>query len=192
MKFFFLFLSIFLMPLSFAKCIYEFDPKSPTVSWRAFKTPKKVGVDGRFSSVTIHTNAGPTIEDVVRRASFSVDVKSLTTGNPGRDDKILRSFFRSKEKILTISGKVTEVTASGTKVIFTIGGKESIVLMNTEVLDGKIKLTGKVDVLSFGLSENLKAITDACRVLHEGVTWPDVEIGLTANFKRRCSAGKIE
>ena len=186
MKFFFVFLSFFVMPLSFPKCIYELDPKSPTVSWRAFKTPKKVGVDGRFSLVTIHTNVGATIEDVLRGATFSVDVKSLTTGNPGRDDKILRSFFHSKEKILTLSGKVTEVTASGTKVIFTIGGKESIVLMNTEILDGKVKLTGKVDVLSFGLSENLKAITDACRVLHEGVTWPDVEIGLTAKFIHRC------
>jgi polyisoprenoid-binding protein YceI len=186
MKFFFFIFSFFVMPLSFSKCIYELDPTSPTVSWRAFKTPKKVGVDGQFSSLTIQTNAGATIEDVVRSATFSVDVKSLTTGNPGRDDKILRSFFRSKEKILTISGKVTEVTASGTKVIFTIGGKESIVLMNTEILDGKIKLTGKVNVLSFDLSENLKAITDACRAMHEGVTWPDVEIGLTAKFIRRC------
>lgn len=187
MKYFiFISLSLFLMPISFAQCVYELESKSPVVNWRAFKTPKKIGVDGRFSSVQIHTNVGATIQDVVRGATFSVDVKSLTTGNPGRDDKILRSFFRSKEKILTISGKVTEVTASGTKVIFTIGGKESIVLMNTEVVEDKIKLNGKVDVLSFGLSENLKAITDACRALHEGVTWPDVEIGLTAKFIHRC------
>jgi hypothetical protein len=51
---------------------------------------------------------------------------------------------------------------------------------------GIVSLTGKLDVLEFGMKSNLDAITKACFEKHEGVTWPDVELEFIGKVSSSC------
>jgi len=186
LKLFFIALILMTLSDSHSACLYKVDDKSTEVTWRAFKTPKKVGVDGRFSDVVIKTKPAKDLLDLIRNASFSIKVESLSTGNPARDQKILENFFRFKGNLLNISGKVLDLKGSMAKVLMKLGDSEREVLMKVEMTDTQLSLSGKIDVLTFGLSENLSSITEAFKALHQGVTWPDVEIGVTILTQKQC------
>jgi hypothetical protein len=41
-------------------------------------------------------------------------------------------------------------------------------------------------VLEFALNDQFNALHKACKTLHEGKTWTDVEISVTADFTKEC------
>ena len=50
----------------------------------------------------------------------------------------------------------------------------------------KLTLKGSIDVLEFGMKDNLSAITKACYEKHEGVTWPNVDLEFVASIQKSC------
>lgn len=169
-----------------ANCVSKYKQEGSTLEWTAFKTPKKVGVGAKFDKFNIVTKSGATIDEVIKGATFTVDSKSVNSGNPARDKKIVDNFFTTAGKPVAILGKVDKVEKDSALVSFTINGVTKQVPMKLARLDKVATLTGSINVLDFSMSKELAALNEACKALHEGKTWSDVDLKLTAQFDVSC------
>lgn len=176
---------------AFAKpqiCTFDYVKEGSALLWTAFKTPKKVGVIAKFSDFTINAKNSKSIEDLLSSATFEVNAQSVDSGDKLRDAKIMQFFFKKMASGQKITGKVLKVKDKTAEVEMTLNGTKKVVPM-TFTFDEKAKklnLKGSIDVLEFGMKESLASITKACFEKHEGVTWPNVDLDLTANIKQDC------
>lgn len=178
---------VFSLELLAGECMYSIEAnKDIKVSWKAFKTPLKVGVGGTLKDFTYKgKKEALTIQEIAKSASLIIKTskKSVHTKNPSRDAKISKSFFSTMLGGQDIEVKIKSLTAK--KLILSIK-------MNGKTLDAPLKYTiskntlsakGFIDVLDFGMTKQLRDINNACKAMHEGKTWSDVEISLEANFQ---------
>jgi hypothetical protein len=161
---------------------------SSKVEWTAYKTPKKVGVKGSFEKLEIKTKKekSKSIEMAINGAKFTADSASVKTGNPDRDKKIVEFFFTKKDKAVEISGNVKSVKKDIVEVELDINGSKKVVPMTLAVKDNNATMTGSIDVMDFAMGDNLSALTEACKVQHEGKTWSTVDLSLAAEFTKTC------
>lgn len=168
-------------------CSVEYNSKASTLNWTAFKTPKKVGVKGSFTDFSVKTNKATTVDELLTGATFVVKTNSVSTNDKARDAKIFQFFFKTMKKDSTITGKVLKVAADKVETEFTLNGVTKPVSLTKKVDDkGVVTLTGTLNVLDFGMEGNLGSLTKACNALHEGVTWPDVNVELVAATTKTC------
>lgn len=169
-------------------CTFEFIKEGSTLSWTAFKTPKKVGVKAQFSDFSVKSKKSASIDDLLASATVEVNSQSVDSGDKGRNVKIMSFFFKKMLKGTKILGKVLKSSDSKAEVEFTMNGVSKIVLMLAKYDDaaGTLTLSGKMDVLEFGMKDNLAALTKACYEKHEGVTWPDVELEFVTKLNKSC------
>ncbi len=169
-------------------CTFDFKKEGSVLSWTAFKTPKKVGVKAKFSDFTVLAKNSASLDDLLSSATIDVNSQSVDSGDKGRDAKIATFFFKKMLKGTTIKGKVLSSSQGKTLVEFSMNGASKTVEMMSK-FDEKastLTLVGKMDVLDFGMKDNLAAITKACYEKHEGVTWPDVELEFVAAISKSC------
>ena len=176
---------------AFAKpqiCSFDYQKEGSTLSWTAFKTPKKVGVGAKFSDFTITAKNAKSTDDLLASASFEINSQSIDSGDKGRDMKIAQFFFKNMLKGTKISGKVLKVSNNVADVEMTMNGATKVISMTSKFDEASSKLIvkGALDVLEFGMKDNLAAITKACYEKHEGVTWPNVDLELSAAVKKSC------
>jgi hypothetical protein len=176
---------------SFARtqvCTYEYNKEGSSLSWTAFKTPKKVGVKAKFSDFTVDAKNSSTIDLLLSSASIVVNSQSVESGDKGRDTKIMFFFFKKMLSGTNITGKILKVDQDKVEVEFSMNGVSKIVEMikSFDKKSGLLSLVGKINVLDFKLKPSLDAITKACYEKHEGVTWPDVDLEFSANVKSSC------
>jgi polyisoprenoid-binding protein YceI len=176
---------------AFAKpqiCSFDYKKEGSTLSWTAFKTPKKVGVGAKFSDFTITAKNAKSTDDLLASASFEINSQSIDSGDKGRDMKIAQFFFKNMLKGTKISGKVLKVSNNVADVEMTMNGATKVISMTSKFDEASSKLIvkGALDVLEFGMKDNLAAITKACYEKHEGVTWPNVDLELSAAVKKSC------
>ena len=176
---------------AFAKpqiCSFDYQKEGSTLSWTAFKTPKKVGVGAKFSDFTITAKNAKSTDDLLASATFEVNSQSIDSGDKGRDMKIAQFFFKNMLKGTKISGKVLKVSNNVADVEMTMNGATKVISMTSKFDEASSKLIvkGALDVLEFGMKDNLAAITKACYEKHEGVTWPNVDLELSAAVKKSC------
>lgn len=174
-------------------CTYSINQNKTKITWTAFKTPKKIGVQGEFKNFSIKSQEAKTIPDVIRNSQFSIDTSSVNTGNSLRDKKIVRYFFTRKNQPLRISGKVLTLNDENktTSVLLKMNDVEKSVVMRNKIEGDHVSLKGNIDVLDFLLANELKAINKACYDLHEGKTWSDVLIEIQAVMTKKCLSSKI-
>ncbi|MBY0515916.1 MAG: YceI family protein [Bacteriovoracaceae bacterium] len=167
--------------LSFGAYAKECSYESGKVTWTAFKTPKKVGVGAAFDKFTLKAGQKGTPEDLMNGATFSIDTKSINTGDKARDAKILSFFFKK----IAITGKVVSAKAGIAEVELKMNDVSHMVIMpyTFDAATSELKLTSKIDVVAFALKDNLASLTKACMEKHEGVTWPDVDVQMVAKLK---------
>ncbi len=187
-------LSVAVLGLSFSAfakpqiCSFDYQKEGSTLSWTAFKTPKKVGVAAKFSDFTITAKNAKSTDDLLASASFEINSQSIDSGDKGRDMKIAQFFFKNMLKGTKISGKVLKVSNNVADVEMTMNGATKVISMTSKFDEASSKLIvkGALDVLEFGMKDNLAAITKACYEKHEGVTWPNVDLELSAAVKKSC------
>ncbi len=169
-------------------CSVSFNDKASTINWTAFKTPKKVGVKGSFTNFKINTKKSVTVEELLSGASFEINSNSVSTNDKARDAKIFSFFFKSMTKGTKITGKVTKVEGDKVSVDLTLNGttKPVVLTAKNDAEKNTMTLNGAIDVLEFGMKSNLDSLTKACNALHEGVTWPNVDIELVATVVKSC------
>lgn len=163
------------------------DPAALKVRWRAFKTPKKVGVEGLLLDIEA---SGPreakTWKELVLAQTLTIGAgpRSVSSGDATRDAKISKFFFGELAGAGAITAKAARVDEAGKKLVVavTLNGVTREVPMSYERKDASLTAKGRISVLDFAGGKALASITAACRELHEGKTWPEVEIGLAAEF----------
>lgn len=171
-----------------ASCQFTYSDKKTKISWVAFKTPKKVGVNASFNKIFIKTkkSKAKSINDLINGARFTVDSTSVNSANPDRDAKLINNFFTTNNKPLQISGKVLSIKDNVLELELQLNQTKKVLKMITK-LEGQIfQAQATIDVLDFALGDNLRAINEACKELHENKTWPDVEIKIESEFEQKC------
>lgn len=170
---------------------YQLKPNSAKITWTAFKTPKKVGVNGSFDEVlwdfknTPHKSATANQwVTVVEGAAFKIKSMSVNSGNKERDAKLVQYFF-NKMTSTEISGQVLKVDHHKNKVQveLNLNGIKKVITFDVQFSAPKLVMTSSIDVLDFKLKDSLAAIHEACKTLHEGKTWSDVNLKVEAELE---------
>ncbi|MCB9202127.1 MAG: YceI family protein [Flavobacteriales bacterium] len=148
------------------------------LTFTAFKTPKKVGVNGTFKVISLdNVKASENLEEALQGSTFSVNTNSVdTNNNPERDEKV-RTFFFGKLTNTTISGEFIKLENGKATVKIKLNGKEVEKQMTYTSTENAITINGSIDIISdFSAGDALASINEACSALHEGKTWSDVDL----------------
>jgi polyisoprenoid-binding protein YceI len=163
-------------------CTYKING-TPHITWKAYKTPLKIGVGGTFKKIDFTApKEKRTLRALLEGATVRIDVGSVDSGNAGRDEKLRRDFFGKMEsgeieaRIVSVRPDPKEDDEGVLRLEVTMNGHTVPVLMRYEVDDGKIEAKGYIDILDFSASEALHSINKACYDPHQGKTWSDVAI----------------
>jgi len=180
------------LALAQADCTYS-QSGNVDVTWKAFKTPMKLGVGGHFTDVGYkgaHQNAKE-LQALLSGSSVNIAVASVDSNNKGRDEKLLNAFFKQMAGP-DISATVRSLKSDGgadtgiVTVAVVMNGVTRDVPMKYSYADNTISASGVIDLMDFKAQAALKSINTACYDLHQGKTWSDVEIGFTMPVKAAC------
>lgn len=155
------FLSVFLITSS----IFAFNVD---VSWRAFKTPLKIGVGGKFDSVNV---SGDKLENL----KVSINTLSVNSNHKDRDNTLVESFFKV-QKITKIEASVKSIKDNILTVEIDMNGIKRDTPMKFLRDGNSLKASGYIDLSDFNMLPSLKSINSSCFDLHAGKTWQDIEI----------------
>ncbi len=186
-----------LLTLSFGAnggCLLS-QSKNIEVTWQAYKTTAKTGVGGKFTSIEYEPASlnGKNFKELLLGSTVKIDKSKISTGNDGRDKRLVESFFNILgDKFIT--AKIVDIKATSKHekgkakegvitAMVTMNGKSVKVPMKYTYKDGDFKATGTIDLFDFGAFKALKSINQACYDLHEGKTWNDVQIGFHTKIK---------
>ncbi|WP_295418090.1 YceI family protein [Sulfurovum sp.] len=171
------------------------QPSDMNVTWKAYKTLGKLGVGGQFTAVkyTAHQLEGKNFRELFVGSKVSIDISKINTGNPARDETLVKNFF-GKLKDKTIEAKIVDIKKTdkhvkgkprtGTvNVEITMNEKTLIVPMKYHYSQEHFQATGTIDLFDFGASDALASINKSCYDLHKGKTWNDVTIGFSTTVK---------
>lgn len=155
----------------------------PTITWTAFKTPKKVGVPGTFTSVTRKgENKADTLSSLLESQMVTIDSTEISTKNSARDKKIVKFFFGAlAEKKFTANFKKASKKSVTMELNFNKIKKD--IPLEVGVKGNELTLSGHLDILDFELMDGLAAINKACYALHEGKTWSHVLLTVKQKVK---------
>lgn len=143
---------------------YTFDKSNSKLTWTAFKTPEKVGVSGSFDEIMQDGN------------SFTINTKSVNSGNPERDAK-LKSFFFGNLSDSLITGSYGAITDNKMPITLKMNGIEKTFDFAVAENDTATIISGSIDIISdFSGNKALEGIHEACKELHMGKTWSDVSL----------------
>lgn len=171
------------------------------VSWKAYKTPAKLGVGGVFDKVDYKAikPSGKNFREILVGSSVVIDTNSVNSKNEGRDVKLVNSFFKLlgdgniKAKIvdMTSNKRVAKEPRTGSITLeVSINGVTKTVPMKYSYDKGLMKSEGVIDILDFSGSNALTTLNKACLDKHQGKTWSDVSIGFELSIKAILCATK--
>ena len=172
-----------------AECMLE--KNSPIdVTWTAYKTPKKIGVNGGFMAIVYKGNEkAKDLKSLLLKSRVMLEVNNVDSKDPFRDAKIAQFFFNMMQGAV-IDVDITSMKgddSSGTLVINVYMNNRSIdVPLRYEVTEGKFRAKGVLNLADFNALEALKMLTLNCYAPHEGKTWEDVAVGFSFDLNKRC------
>ena len=171
------------------------QPANIDVSWKAYKTLGKIGVGGKFTEVKYTANAleGKNFKELFVGSKVSIDLSKIDTGNPGRDETLVKDFF-SVLKGKTIEGEIVDIKKTDkhekgkprtgvVSVKLTMNEKTLTIPMKYFYTEGKFDATGSIDLFDFAGNDALASINKSCFDLHKGKTWSDVSIGFSTTIE---------
>lgn len=155
----------------------KYKPSTTKLTWTAYKTPEKVGVEGTFENVEVtNTKESEIPEEVLEGATFNIKTSSASTGDESRDAKIVGLFFNNVVG-QEITGTIGKFNDSKVPITIKMNDKEVTKDFNYTLENTKLVLTGKIDMLSdFETQKGFDLLHDACKQLHLEKTWTDVSI----------------
>ncbi len=170
--------------------------QSPNISvdWKAYKTLSKIGVSGKFTSVSYTPIAleGKNFASILVGSKVDIDTKKIDTSNPARD-KTLVKFFFDKMASNSIEATIKEIKADKrikdkprtgiVKVMINMNNKSLIIPMKYSYKDNKFRAEGTIDIFDFDAKSALNSINKSCYDLHKGKTWSDISIGFETTIK---------
>jgi polyisoprenoid-binding protein YceI len=180
------------------------QPANMNVTWKAYKTLGKLGVGGKFTAVKYTPTAleGKNFRELFVGSKVSIDISKIDTGNPGRDETLVKDFF-SVLKGKMIEGEITDIKKTdkhekgkprtgSIDVKITMNEKTLTIPMKYVYTEGKFDAAGTIDLLDFAASDALSSINKSCFDLHKGKTWSDVSIGFSTTIEATLCNVKIK
>ncbi len=171
------------------------QPDSMNVTWKAYKTPAKIGVGGKFTAVKYIPASleGKNFRELFVGSKVNIDTTKIDSGNAGRDVKLVKFFF-GMMKNERIEATITDIQRTdkhvkgkprtGTLTVeITMNGITKNVPMSYFYDKGKFDAKGTIDLMDFSAGKALSSINKACYDLHKGKTWSDVTIGFSTTVK---------
>jgi hypothetical protein len=195
-------LTLFTFAQASGGCVLE-QADDINVTWRAYKTLAKIGVNGQFTDVkyTPNKKSGKNFKELFIGSMISINVNKIDTGDNSRDKTIVESFFSILDD-KSIQGKILDIEANkregkGSRTGFLdveikMNKKTLIIPMSYFYEDGDFKATGIIDLFDFSGSRALSNINKICFDLHEGKTWNDVTIEFRTTIKATLCDVKIK
>ncbi len=171
------------------------QPADINVTWKAYKTLGKLGVNGQFTSIKYAPVAleGKNFRELFVGSKVSIDVSKINTNHVQRDETLVKMFF-SLLKGKTIEATITDIKKTdihekgkprtGTiNVEITMNEKTLTIPMQYIYTKGKFDATGTIDLFDFAAKDALTSINKSCYDLHNGKTWNDVTIGFSTTIE---------
>jgi hypothetical protein len=164
------------------------------VTWKAYKTLAKIGVGGQFTAVeyTPIAKEGKNFKALFVGSKVSIDATKINTGNPSRDDTLVRMFFK-KLKSSSIEAKIVAIKSDKhvrgkprtgiMDAMITLNEKTLSIPMKFYYEKGHLTATGTIDLFDFAARTPLATINKSCYDLHKGKTWNDVTIGFSTTIE---------
>ncbi len=180
------------------------QPSNMNVNWKAYKTLGKIGVGGKFTAVKYTPAAleGKNFRELFVGSKVSIDLSQIDTGNPGRDETLVKDFF-SVLKGKTIEGEIVDIKKTdkhvkgkprtgNIAVKITMNEKTLTIPMTYVYNKGKFDAKGTIDLFDFTANDALASINKSCFDLHKGKTWSDVSIGFSTTIEATLCHVKIK
>lgn len=173
-------------------CTYTYKPESVEILWKAYKYTEQVGVNGAFKSFELAgAKEADSPEAAIEGASVSIDTKSVDSGDPTRDPKIVEFFFSTLENGETLNASISNFNAKAKTVDISIemNGQTQLISGNYKVESNKLEAQFEIDVNNWGAS--IDKLNEVCEDLHKGadgksILWPNVTIYLITSFSETC------
>ncbi len=166
--------------------VFKYDPSKVKFNFTAYKLPgaNKTGVNGTFKTINVSgAKETDAIENVMSNTTFSIPVNTLSTNDTDRDGKIVKFFFGNLIESDTITGSFGAFENNIIPVKLNLNNMEVTKAFSYKINDRNLTLTGTIDLIEdFSADKGLKGITEVCKDLHQGKTWPDVDIECEINF----------
>lgn len=184
---------ILALGLAQANCSFS-QPSEVDVTWKAFKTPLKKGVGGHFKQVNFASSvkSSKSLDTLLAGSTVNIEVASVDSKNPGRDVKLLNSFFKQmvgpdiKAKIVSLKRDKDARKTGIVTISVTMNGVTKDVPMYYSFSNGELTANGVIDLIDFKATKALQSINKACYALHQGKTWSDVTIGFKMKIAASC------
>lgn len=177
-------------------CLYSINTEEAVFQWTAFKTTAKVGVNGSFDAIEINnSNNAPNLTALIIETEFTINLGSVNSGNPERDEKLKEFFFGSLANTDIFTGIVEECEGNNDEGMLMVNLKMNEVAkqvkMDYKVEDNFLKISGTLDLLDWEAGQAVESINNACLDLHKGEdgvskTWSDMEISVEVPLTTDC------
>lgn len=178
------------------KCLYTYNADSTSLNWTAFKTTDRVGVNGSFKKVKVNVaDSVYSLNELIESVGFDVDVNTIFTNNPERDETLRKFFFASLEDDGEIYGEIKIVEgdnqSGGGTVKIKINGVSRDVGFEYELNGNNLLLRTKINLDSFNGQEAIETLNSECGDLHKGADgvskmWSDITIEVKALVNKEC------
>lgn len=180
--------ALFVATSLYGTCEYE-KSGALNISFKAYKTPLKIGVGGKFDTVKYSDNAknASDLKTLLTGSSVKIDTASVNSNNATRDKKLVNFFFDTmvkkgiEAKIINVDEKNGVLTLN-----ITMNGVSKEAQMKYVYEKDVVKAEGYIDLADFNALASLASINKACYELHQGKTWSDVAIGFEMPVIKSC------
>ncbi|MCK5854135.1 MAG: YceI family protein [Sulfurovaceae bacterium] len=173
------------------------------VTWKAYKTLSKLGVQGVFTDVkyTPNKKSAANFKELFIGSKISIDVSKIDTKHKARDKTLVAMFF-NQLKGGKIEGEIKSIEADKSKngkrsytgvleVSLKMNGRTLLIPMKYQYKKGDFQAIGTIDIFDFDGNDALRSINKSCFDLHKGKTWSDVNIGFRTKIKATLCDTKI-
>jgi polyisoprenoid-binding protein YceI len=174
-------------------CTYSYDESSTILTWTAFKTSEKIGVDGSFDQLVVNANESDDMWGVLTAATFEISVSSLNSQNTARDGKLKNSFFGNMEATEMITGTVTDINESEASVDIMMNGMSISYGGDVSVEGETVTMEVVIDILDFNGGIAMDSLGVVCAAKHTGEDgenrlWSDVLVTVKTTLKKNCDS----
>ena len=173
-------------------CTYQFEPQKSLIQGTGYKFSNKTGVTGGFSDFTINPNRpANSVEELLQNLVVTVNLASLSAGNPLRDKNIKETLF---SKLMGGTQAIVSVKSVTSKNILTgleVNNTSQDISFTYSVKGNTLTAEGTFDALKYGLGKQIAAFKRRCGSQHRGsdgkkVTWTDFDLKVTASIIKIC------
>ena len=173
-------------------CRFAVARQGHVLTWTAFKFTERLGVEGSFDTMTVVPGkGGDAAWKAVDGVTFQIDTASVSSGNPGRDEKIREHFFGSLTQTASLTGRLKANSPGKATLTLTMNGATESVVVDVSAADGVVHLRGILDVESWGGGPAIAALNQACEGVHKGEDgvsklWSEVELAVAVSVEKTC------